>query len=108
MSSDEPKFQAVYDRFHDRIRHYLRQLVGETEAEDLTQEVFLKIDKGLEGFQAKSSLSTWVYRIATNTALDKLRSASFRQDRREVSASGEAGEPDAEIADGDALHPRFR
>lgn len=102
MHSGEPKFQAVYDQFHDKIRHYLGQLVGESEAEDVTQEVFLKIDKGLEGFKGKSKLSTWVYRIATNTALDKLRSASFRHSSREVSVSGEAGEPDMEIADRDA------
>ena len=101
MKSKGPEFQAVYDQFRDKIRYYLGQLVNESEADDLTQEVFLKIHKGLDGFKGKSKLSTWVYRIATNTALDTLRSASFRHGKSALSVSGEAGESDMEIEDRD-------
>ncbi len=72
-------FQSVYGEFHARIRRYLERLVGPTEAEDLTQEVFLKVSQALPRFRRDSSLSTWIYRIATNTAYDKLRSPSFRR-----------------------------
>ena len=96
------KFQAVYDEYHDKIRRYLGQLVGEADAEDLTQEVFVKVDKGLETFKGESKLSTWIYRIATNAGLDRLRSAWHRQSSREVSVSGEAGDPDMELADQDS------
>jgi RNA polymerase sigma-70 factor (ECF subfamily) len=48
-------------------------MVGEEEAEDLAQEVFLKASLGLPGFRGDSSLSTWLYRIATNCAYDRLR-----------------------------------
>lgn len=54
-------------------------MVGEYEAEDLTQEVFVKISRALETFRGESALSTWIYRIATNTALDKLRDPAFNQ-----------------------------
>jgi RNA polymerase sigma-70 factor (ECF subfamily) len=48
-------------------------MAGEAEAEDLAQEVFDKVSRGLGDFRGDSDLSTWVYRIATNTALDHLR-----------------------------------
>lgn len=51
----------------------MTRLVGEGEAEDVTQSVMLKVSEGLPDFRGDSSLSTWIYRIATNAALDKLR-----------------------------------
>lgn len=72
-------FQEIYKTFQPRILRYLTRLVGKNEAEDLTQEVFIKISRGLKDFRGKSQLSTWIYRIATNAALDKLRSPYFQQ-----------------------------
>jgi RNA polymerase sigma-70 factor (ECF subfamily) len=84
MGTTEPEFNHIYDEFYEKISHYLKRLIGENEAEDLTQEVFLKINKGLAGFEGKSSISTWVYRIATNAALDKVKSRSHREDSKTV------------------------
>ena len=89
MKKDELDFDSVYDEFHARIGRYLERMVGKGEAEDLTQEVFMKVNRGLKGFEGKSSLSTWVYRIATNAALDKLHSASFRHDEEKVTLGGD-------------------
>jgi RNA polymerase sigma-70 factor (ECF subfamily) len=94
-------FEAIYREFHEKIRHYLVQLVGQAEAEDVTQEVFVKVNQGLETFKGASKLSTWIYQIATNAGLDRLRSAWHRQSTREVSVSGEAGEPEMELEDRD-------
>jgi RNA polymerase sigma-70 factor (ECF subfamily) len=49
------------------------------EAEDLTQEVFIKLNSGLEKFEGRSKLPTWIYKIATNTANDYFRSVSFQK-----------------------------
>lgn len=76
MTTDADDFQAIHDEYRPKIVRYLSRLVGESEAEDLGQEVFIKVGKALQGFQGKSSLSTWIYRIATNAALDRLRSRS--------------------------------
>lgn len=82
MSSSEIRddgrldFQRVYGEFHARIRRYLNRLVGTTDGEDLTQETFAKVSRALPQFRGESSLSTWVYRIATNAAYDRLRSRS--------------------------------
>ncbi|MBP8981112.1 MAG: sigma-70 family RNA polymerase sigma factor [Syntrophobacterales bacterium] len=73
MKNGEIGFQQIYTDYQEKIRRYLTRMVGENEAEDLTQEVFVKIGQSLETFRGESSLSTWIYRIATNTALDKLR-----------------------------------
>ncbi|NOT05095.1 MAG: sigma-70 family RNA polymerase sigma factor [Anaerolineales bacterium] len=72
------EFQEIYEIFQPKILRYLTHLAGESEAEDLTQETFVKVHQGLENFRGESQLSTWIYRIATNTALDRLRSPSFQ------------------------------
>ena len=56
-----------------------RCMVDEYEAEDLTQEVFMRVSQALKTFRGESELSTWIYRIATNAALDRLRSPSFQR-----------------------------
>ena len=79
MSSGQAlSFSSVYDEFYIKILRYLKQLVGEFEAEEVTQTVFEKISRNLSSFKGESKLSTWIYRIATNTALDKLKSSSFK------------------------------
>ena len=73
-------FQNIYDTYQPRIHRYLVHMVGEPDADDLAQEVFVKVNRSLGSFRGESQLSTWLYRIATNTAIDKIRSASFRQE----------------------------
>ncbi len=71
-------FEEIHEAYRPKIRRYLARMVGEDEADDLTQEVFVKVHRSLEGFKGASKFSTWIYRIATNAALDKMRSPSFR------------------------------
>jgi len=74
-----PKFEDLYHQYHSPIARYMTQMVGLAEAADVTQEVFAKIDRGLKHFEGRASLSTWIYRIATNTALDWLRKAQSKR-----------------------------
>jgi RNA polymerase sigma-70 factor (ECF subfamily) len=73
MDANHPEFHDIYDQFHVRILRYMARMVDESEAEDLTQEVFAKVASSLASFRGESQLSTWLYRIATNAALDRLR-----------------------------------
>jgi RNA polymerase sigma-70 factor (ECF subfamily) len=77
-NSQALSFSSVYDEFYTKILHYLKRLVGEFEAEEVTQTVFEKISRNLSSFKGDSKLSTWIYRVATNTALDRLKSQSFK------------------------------
>lgn len=72
----ELEYNKIYEEYYQKIVRYLSRIVGESDAEDLAQEVFEKISRSLDRFQGKSKLSTWIYRIASNTAIDKLRSSS--------------------------------
>ena len=81
MEASEAEFQEIYAVFQPKILRYMARMVGENEAEDLTQEVFIKIGSALGTFRGEASLSTWIYRIATNTALDKLRNPSLSLQR---------------------------
>ena len=88
-SEGKPEFQDVYTAFNGKIRRYMAHLVGDAESEDLTHEVFIKVSKALEDFRGDSQLSTWIYRIATNTALDRLRSPDFKRSVEERHLIGE-------------------
>ena len=72
------EFEEIYEEFHPKILNYLARLMGPNEAEDTAQVVFAKVSRGLDSFKGQSKLSTWIYRIATNTAIDKLRSPAHR------------------------------
>jgi len=61
MGTTGLEFSDIYDEFHEKLSRYLERMVGRNNAEDLTQEVFLKIDRGLKDFKGESSVSTWVY-----------------------------------------------
>jgi RNA polymerase sigma-70 factor (ECF subfamily) len=91
------KFKEIYAEFQPKIHHYLTRLAGPAEAEDLTQEVFAKVSNGLEGFKGESKLSTWLYRVATNTALDRLRSSSFRRASEYTPLEDSAGVQDRDL-----------
>lgn len=99
-------FEEIHEAYRPKIRRYLARMVGEDEAEDLTQEVFVKVHRTLGGFKGDSKLSTWIYRIATNTALDKLRSPSFQRTGECVPLTEDAGlEGQAVVEKSAALEP---
>jgi RNA polymerase sigma-70 factor (ECF subfamily) len=62
--------------------NFLSTRVRGSEAEDLTQEVFRKAERGLATFRGDASARTWLLRIATRTALDHVRSRRAREDAR--------------------------
>lgn len=73
MNTPRIDFKSLHDQFRPRVLRYVTRLVGEAEADDVTQSAMVKVNEGLAGFRGDSSVSTWIYRIATNVAMDKLR-----------------------------------
>ena len=73
-SGDRVEYARMVETYSGTIyRLALKMLNNPQDAEDILQETFIKAFRGLEGFDGRSSLSTWLYRIATNEALMQLR-----------------------------------
>jgi RNA polymerase sigma-70 factor, ECF subfamily len=71
---DEAAFADLFDAYSDPIFRLAAGLLGdETEAEGVVQETFLRLFERLEQFEGRSGLSTWLYRVAYNKAMDGLR-----------------------------------
>ncbi len=67
-------FEALVERYQHRLLCVLVHLVGRVEeAEDLTQEVFLRIYRARKGYRPRARFSTWLFTIANNLALNHLR-----------------------------------
>ena len=99
MSSTALEFQSIHDTFRPKILRYLARFVGEHEAEDLTQTVMVKVSEALHDFRGDSTLSTWIYRIATNTALDKLRSPAMKWTGQQSGSTGIQTESEVDSAE---------
>ena len=73
-NGEEKAFRLLVGKYSERLYWHIRKIViGHEDSDDVLQNTFLKIWKSLDSFQGKSSLSTWLYRIAINEALDFLR-----------------------------------
>src|SRR5919205_3724079 len=69
-SGDERAFQDLVDRYKDLVYALIARTVQDrTRAEDLAQDVFLRIHRGLPYFRGEARLSTWIYRIVANVCL---------------------------------------
>lgn len=84
MIDDKLEFEQLYKEFQPKVYHYLTRLVGSRDAEDLTQYIFIKINQALPTFRSESQLSTWIYQIATNAAIDKMRKTANKQGATET------------------------
>ena len=83
MPCGDGKFDEIYIRFHPGILRFLTRMLGSDEAEDVAQEVFIKVDRGLPDFRGEAAIGTWIYAIARNAAMDRLRAGSRRLDMKE-------------------------
>lgn len=75
----EMAFNLIVKNYSEKIYHHIRRFVySHDDADDLTQEVFIKIWAALPSFRADAQLFTWIYRIATNESLNFLRKQKLR------------------------------
>ena len=74
IDGDKNAFNDIMNRHEKSILNFAyRMLSNRTEAEDVTQEVFLRAYKNIETFEARAKFSTWLFKIARNLCLNKLR-----------------------------------
>ena len=74
VGGDEASFEVLFYRHYDRVYGLLFRLLGNrVEAEDVTQELFLKLYRRPLSGKREHNLTSWLYRVATNSSLDVLR-----------------------------------
>ena len=74
LSGDEKSLEILIQRYLKPIYNFVYRYAGDmANAEDLTQEVFVKVWKNIKHFDQKRSFKPWIFRIARNTAFDCLR-----------------------------------
>ncbi|BCJ63681.1 sigma-70 family RNA polymerase sigma factor [Polymorphospora rubra] len=103
---DDEGFTELAERHRGELRvHCYRMLGSFDEAEDLVQETFLRAWKGRGGFQGRSSVRAWLYRIATNACLDALATRSRRVLPHHVGPPFDPGQPQRAVTDVSWLQP---
>jgi RNA polymerase sigma-70 factor (ECF subfamily) len=76
---DERAFSLIVRAYETPLYNYVLRLVGDRAlAEDLTQEIFLRVFQGLPRFSLRSRFTTWMFQVAKNRVLDELRSMERR------------------------------
>lgn len=81
LAGDSRGFEQLYRRHRERIFAVLvRMLRNREDALDATQDVFIKIHRGLDSFDPSGRFLTWAFRIATNHAIDRLRRKKVRKE----------------------------
>ena len=106
QAGDKVAFDTLFENYITRICTYLAHIVGnEEEGRDLAQETFLKAWQSIGSLHNESRFDTWLYRIATNTAIDYLRRRKFHWSRWEaienedVPASMRIAGPEEQVAE---------
>ena len=77
LTGEERAFQELVDRYQTRLLNFIYRTIGDRErAEDLVQEVFIRVYRHLHRFDRSKKFSTWIYTIASNLAKNELRNRS--------------------------------
>jgi RNA polymerase sigma-70 factor, ECF subfamily len=99
---DRAAMETLYHRFKRRVFGMVARICGSQEAEEVAQEVFVRIFRGLAKFRGESALDTWVYRLTVNAALSHVQRRPFRG-----RTEGEDALADIAAPEGPARDPRL-
>lgn len=98
LQGNQKAFRDLVERYHSTAYAVVRGVLGDSdEVEDVLQNVYIKIYRGLAGFRGESRLSTWIYQIARNEAINAARRRRPEGPSVDdvVLPAGEAGNPEA-------------
>jgi RNA polymerase sigma-70 factor (ECF subfamily) len=97
QSGEEQALADLVDTYGTRIYQLaFRYLRNKEDAEEVVQDVLLKVHRKVREFRGDSALSSWIYRITFNTAMSKLRSGEYKrsQEEQRMAAAAERDEQD--------------
>jgi RNA polymerase sigma-70 factor, ECF subfamily len=105
LSGDSDGFSQLVRRYERRVVNYVYRITHRyEEAHDLTQEIFMKVYLALDRYDPKFQFSTWLFRIAQNTAIDAVRKKHVTEVPMTRTVEGE-DEQEREYVDDDAISP---
>lgn len=78
-AGDARAFERLYQAHLPHIHSLVRRMTGSDEADDLTQDVFVRAWRKLGTFRGESSFGTWLYRLALNVVVEKRRTEAARR-----------------------------
>lgn len=101
INGDNSAFEMLMEKHMGIIYNIaLRMAANQDDAEDMTQEIMIKIFRSLSSFKGNSKFSTWIYRVAVNTCLDELKKKKNKKHLSlDAEISGDDGEGQLEIKD---------
>jgi len=102
-AGDSHAQRQLYERYHRTVYRLALRLGGRQEADDLTQEIFLRIFAGLDSFRGTAAFSTWLYRVAVNECLRHRRSRPQRLAPLNSEPADPAARPDHRVEQAELL-----
>jgi RNA polymerase sigma-70 factor (ECF subfamily) len=106
-AGDDEAFNELFRRWSAPLLRYLNRMVWDlAAAEELVQEVFLRVYRSRDRYSPDARFSTWLYRIATNLALNELRRPRYRAIHQSADAEGAAPIRDLAAAPDDVVDAR--
>lgn len=98
---DKRAFHILFDRYRNRVFRYVYNLLANNKhvSQDLTQEVFVRVITKRDTYNPEWKFSTWVYTIARNLCINRMRSRAFRDDAATMRLSACGLNPTAAHAD---------
>jgi RNA polymerase sigma-70 factor (ECF subfamily) len=81
-AGDVGAFERLYRQHVSRVHALARRMAGAQEADELTQDIFVRTWQKLSSFRGESAFGTWLHRLAVNVIVERLRRASLERSRR--------------------------
>ena len=98
-AGDELSFEILLKKYRTPLVNFLYRMVkDQAAAEDLAQEVFLRVYRARKEYSPSAKFTTWLFRIATNLALNAIRDGRYRQMQISIDTPRDEDEPVIEIA----------
>ena len=97
-AGNDASFEHLLQRYRTPLVNFLYRMVRDSAtAEDLAQEVFLRVYRARHGYEASAKFTTWLFRIGTNLALNRIRDTRYRHMEVSLDVRAEDDQPVMEL-----------
>lgn len=102
LANDQQAYTEIVDRYRNQIYHFIYRMVkDDAQAQDLTQETFIKAFRALASFNSNYAFTTWLYKIASNNCIDHFRKKRLNTYSLDTPLKAKDGDLQRDFADSD-------